>query len=63
MAKTIQSKGELWLTEDQFNNRDSSGTLEEGVVYNIIDPVGYATKKYVDDSIQNAILDSWEVEV
>lgn len=51
MSKTIQSKGELWLTETQFNNRDSAGTLEEGVTYHIIDPVGYATAKYVDDKV------------
>lgn len=51
MAKTIQSKGELWLPQDKFDNRDSSNTLEEGVEYNIIDPVGYATAKYVDDKV------------
>ena len=53
MSKTIQSKGELYLTENQFNNRDSSGTLEEGVVYNIIDPVGYATEEYVNEQISS----------
>lgn len=51
MAKTIQSKGELWLPQDKFDNRDSSNTLEEGVEYNIIDSVGYATAKYVDDKV------------
>lgn len=53
MSKTIQSKGELYLTENQFNNRDSAGTLEEGVVYNIIDPVGYATEEYVNEQISS----------
>lgn len=48
MSKTIKSKGELWLTEDQFNNRASAGLLEEGVSYHIIDPIGYTTKEYVD---------------